>query len=391
MKTTSKKAFKLFLVFVLILALVSPAFAISITVDPDLPPVDETGFNELTARASIIRYFNDRAEYLQERSTDLPSCNTPTAEDESKHLALLKSKEIDFVFSRIEIDAFHFDTHHATATVLETVTYRQASNGYSEMITHSIDVYPDENDLPLVSSDAYCESFSEFKSCSYVPPELQFVEPMAAGSRYCIVYTASKEIGYQESGENITKYGSWFGYHAEWCAMFVAWCANQANISQSVIPKTESAPAMKNAGTFFPSKSQGGTTTPQAGDLFFEGSSVSNISHVGIVQSVSGGYINVIDGNCENKVNSHTHALTSAKVVGYARPNYAAATHSNVWKKNAYQHWSECDNCAMLATQRANHSFGKSGGYYVCSTCGYKTSTILEPTGTPVNRIDLQK
>ena len=388
MKTTSKRAFKLFLVFVLILALVSPAFAISITVDPDLPPVDETGFNELTARASIMRYFNDRAEYLQERSTDLPSCNTPTAEDESKHLALLKSKEIDFVFSRIKIDAFHFGTNRTTATVSETVTYQRDNETHSEIVTHSITVYRDKNNSPIVASDGYSESFSGFKSCSYVPPELQYIEPMAAGSSLCIVNVALGEVGYQEPSPNVTKYGTWFGCQGPWCAMFVSWCANQANIPSSVITPTSWAPSMKNIGTYFKKGSQ----TPRVGDLFFTGPSEDSIEHVGIVRYTSGNYVYIVEGNgAGGKVCTRTISLTATDLLGYSRPDYTSSGHTVSWKYTAAKHWKECNNCAAVTTTKTNHSFGQSGGYYVCSTCGYKTSTILEPTGTPVNRIDLQK
>ena len=46
-----------------------------------------------------------------------------------------------------------------------------------------------------------------------------------------IVQIAQKEVGYKEQGNNITKYGEWYGMQDEWCNIFTSWCANQALIS----------------------------------------------------------------------------------------------------------------------------------------------------------------
>ena len=54
-----------------------------------------------------------------------------------------------------------------------------------------------------------------------------------------IVDVALGQIGYREQGNNRTKYGEWFGMNgAAWCHMFVSWCANQAGVPASVVPKT---------------------------------------------------------------------------------------------------------------------------------------------------------
>lgn len=54
----------------------------------------------------------------------------------------------------------------------------------------------------------------------------------------CIIEIADNEVGYTETSGNITKYGEWYGWQTSWCAIFVSWCASQAGISESVIPKT---------------------------------------------------------------------------------------------------------------------------------------------------------
>lgn len=178
-----------------------------------------------------------------------------------------------------------------------------------------------------------------------------------------------------------------YGLQDEWCAMFVSWCANQANISTTVIPKTASAPGMKNTfvqkGRFYLSASQGGSTAPKAGDIFFEGTSSSSVSHVGIITSVDSNNIYVVDGNCNNKVNSHSISRTASNFVGFARPLYASSSHvaGGTWYHSVTHHWHECINCGEVM-QRSAHTFNYSGGYYVCSICGYKTKTIVETPQT---------
>ena len=45
------------------------------------------------------------------------------------------------------------------------------------------------------------------------------------------VQTALDEEGYEEGSDGYTKYGSWYGLaNADWCVMFISWCANQAGI-----------------------------------------------------------------------------------------------------------------------------------------------------------------
>ena len=66
-----------------------------------------------------------------------------------------------------------------------------------------------------------------------------------------LIGVAKTQIGYKEgpsasqmdgdtyAGDyNYTKYGQWYGINpGAWCAMFVSWCADQAGIPTSIIPK----------------------------------------------------------------------------------------------------------------------------------------------------------
>ena len=51
-----------------------------------------------------------------------------------------------------------------------------------------------------------------------------------------MITIAENELGYLETtyddGSFYSKYGDWYGYpNGAWCAMFVSWCADKANIS----------------------------------------------------------------------------------------------------------------------------------------------------------------
>ena len=56
------------------------------------------------------------------------------------------------------------------------------------------------------------------------------------------VQTALDEEGYEEGSDGYTKYGSWYGLaNADWCVMFISWCAN-GNVKKCAVgkhPKSE--------------------------------------------------------------------------------------------------------------------------------------------------------
>ncbi|MCI8409095.1 MAG: CHAP domain-containing protein [Lachnospiraceae bacterium] len=136
-----------------------------------------------------------------------------------------------------------------------------------------------------------------------------------------IVDVAIGEIGYKEQGDNRTKYGAWYGMNgAAWCHMFVSWCANQAGVSTSVVPKTASTSSgmawFKNKGLF----KYKGKYTPKRGDIvYFK----TGRSHVGIVEKVSGSTLHTIEGNTSDKVARRTYSLSNATITGYGVPKYA--------------------------------------------------------------------
>lgn len=67
------------------------------------------------------------------------------------------------------------------------------------------------------------------------------------GSGAQIVAIAAQEVGYTEGRNKDTKYGKWYGLNNnEWCAMFLAWCANECGYGTDICPKIASCTSLKN-------------------------------------------------------------------------------------------------------------------------------------------------
>lgn len=155
-----------------------------------------------------------------------------------------------------------------------------------------------------------------------------------------LIAVAQTQIGYMEgdlSGEipgdnDCTKYGAWYPMNNNaWCAMFVSWCADQAGISTSVIPKHASCDVgmqwFIERELFSYGSAYGGTYTPKRGDIVYFGyktsSGVFDSTHVGIIYEVDAEKIYSIEGNSSNKVQTVPYKMSSSYVLGYGRPNYS--------------------------------------------------------------------
>lgn len=134
-----------------------------------------------------------------------------------------------------------------------------------------------------------------------------------------IVDVAIGEIDYAEQGKNRTKYGAWYGMNgAAWCHMFVSWCADQAGVSTSVVPKTASC---SNGISFFKNKGKfqyRGKYTPKRGDIIY----FRNGGHVGIVEKVTGNTVHTVEGNSSDKVRRKSYSLNDSNITGYGVPAY---------------------------------------------------------------------
>ena len=109
----------------------------------------------------------------------------------------------------------------------------------------------------------------------------------------------------------------------EWCACFVSWCADQSGlIASGNVPKFS---LCSDGVSWFQGKNkwQSGGTTPTAGMIiFFDWDHDGNSDHVGIVESVSGGTVNTIEGNSGDKVARRSYSIGSSNIYGYGVPAY---------------------------------------------------------------------
>lgn len=352
-----EKVFSMLFAVVMLLSLCPLTFAAEDEVN--------TGFNEKTILQAIEEYFVDRNLILDgaQNIDDYPGLFT--LDDEIEHKSVLNANGFSVAASKARVIDLWVSDNRAVAQVEENVQYRKDGRSIDEMVLHTIYLYPTDDMGIVVGADEYKEVTTGFKSCSYVD-ETADVSPMAAGSKYCIVNIAKNEVGYTAGSNNYTKYGAWFatGYaNSDWCAMFVCWCANQANVSTSVISRDKSVAVVDNLKEFFKDKKQfysKGSATPRAGDIYFEGVSTSNLKHTAIIESVSNGKMYIIEGNAGSsptKVQRRTVSLTASNYVGFARPSYGTTSHTFKTVTNG--------SGTVL--------------YYLCTACGFKSTT---QTGT---------
>lgn len=132
---------------------------------------------------------------------------------------------------------------------------------------------------------------------------------------------ALSEIGYRETSEAWTKFGEWYepGYALlDWCAMFVAYNANEAGIPTTIIPRLAKVEffktTMERQGRFYYPDEY----TPVAGDLIMFG----NMSHIGIVLYVKDGRVYTIEGNTSKMVAERNYDLNDSYILGYGNPDY---------------------------------------------------------------------
>lgn len=161
-----------------------------------------------------------------------------------------------------------------------------------------------------------------------------------------VINLAASQVGYHEKASysnlddfnanngsaNYNKYARDLGIAngQPWCASFVWWCMASNGMPQSIYPQSAYVPTIKN---WFAQRSMfvyRGGYTPKAGDYIIFG----DCDHVGIVEHVSGNYVNTIEGNTSNAVKRHSYPLDSSYILGYGIVNYSgdftAPTVSNV-------------------------------------------------------------
>ena len=98
---------------------------------------------------------------------------------------------------------------------------------------------------------------------------------------------AKSQIDYQETGNNDTMYGKWYGLNNQpWCAIFVSWCYDQASLVKKVAAQNKKGFASCDAGLkwFVKQNKLISVGDAQEGDIvFFQFDNDAQPDHVGIV------------------------------------------------------------------------------------------------------------
>lgn len=122
----------------------------------------------------------------------------------------------------------------------------------------------------------------------------------------------------ENNGNNSTPYGAWYGMNGQpWCAMFISWCANKANILNTVVPKYAYCPTgvelYKNMGRY---KLRSTGYIPMNGDIiFFEKD--GEICHTGVVVDFGNQTVTTIEGNSNDAIRQHQYNLNDTYIHGY--------------------------------------------------------------------------
>lgn len=161
-----------------------------------------------------------------------------------------------------------------------------------------------------------------------------------------IVEAARSKIGFYES--TINEFTTWYygvETEAQWCTIFVSWCADQGNALGVAVPKRATVESMRkwfvNRGEYYPATSD---YVPQKGDIVFINTAVDgtdDVHHVEIVTESGfittkkvknvkciGGNTSDLNYNGSEYVTEKVRPVSSSRatIIGYAHPAYEKTT-----------------------------------------------------------------
>lgn len=216
---------------------------------------------------------------------------------------------------------------------------------------------------------------------------------------------AMTQVGYYGTTATGTKYGAWYGdnfTYAQWCGMFVAWCADQAGIPTTIIHKTAKANNYRNSGTYHYKTDY----TPKRGDLLlynpmtngYSGSyywpeknsdgTYNESSHVAIVSSYdsSTGKIWVVNGNgAGDKVCYNSVLLSSDAVQAFVTPAYSGSN-SNSGSTSPLYDYVNGDSVNLRSGPGTDHS---KLGSYDTGTSVEILDTVTNSSGETWHKVEI--
>ncbi len=294
--------------------------------------------------------------------------------------------------NKFTIDAFsaHYDrAADGTKTVGKTSAFDSTKRTYTFNVSETETVNPSEpvSDGSYMSGKYYA-ALQNVKLTGNMRTDIVNIAKSQNG--YMEGNNANQLDGMTENGSgNYTEYGRWYGLQDMWCAMFVSWCADQAGVSTSVIPKTASTVTalnyfIKQGVAHTRASIAAGEYTPKAGDIIFFKSSRNTAitNHIGVVTSFSGTTINTIEGNTSSAtistnggcVRTKSYSITNTYIVYVCSPKYPSDSSSvnNIefdGTKYDYRSWANAD------ARWGDIAIG-SGDTVVGNSSGISTATV---------------
>ncbi|MBE5956245.1 MAG: CHAP domain-containing protein [Lachnospiraceae bacterium] len=197
-------------------------------------------------------------------------------------------------------------------------------NGYISWAKRNYGGYTNLNAAEFSDMMAQRLGWDSYGDKQYVPHVLRYYPfgrvPTGIGNQAIVQVALS-----QEGNVGGQPYWSWYGFDSrvEWCACFVAWCAQQCGyIDAGIIPKfslcSDGVSWFAGRGQF-----QDGSYVPVSGDIiFFDWGGNGDVDHVGIVESVVNGTVYTIEGNSGDMCRKRSYSIGNDRIFGYGTPAY---------------------------------------------------------------------
>lgn len=183
---------------------------------------------------------------------------------------------------------------------------------------------------------------------------------------------ARAEIGYHESGNNLTKYASAYDFDTKlygfdmngqpWCDYFVDWlfmsCFGFEIGSAMTYQFAGCCGAACEASASYYRAKNAFYFTPEIGDqIFFYVN--GGINHTGIVEDISNGYVTTIEGNSSDMVQRNKYRLSDPTIAGYGRPAWRYV--SNIVENSSSDSVKEESNIITTPTKKVAQNTLKNG------------------------------
>lgn len=150
--------------------------------------------------------------------------------------------------------------------------------------------------------------------------------------------TANSGVGnwtkYARDLDNLRNFynGSKNGY--PWCDVFYDWLFVRcfgAELGRQMLcqPLNSAGAGCMYSAQYYKQYGRWFNGTPEPGDQIFFSYAPGEYSHTGLVESVSGGVVNTIEGNTSDSVGRRSYSVGSSNIAGYGRPRWELAANAD--------------------------------------------------------------